>query len=263
MPGEDAIMIPKTEDGRVLFVVPWHNKLLVGTTDTPIDKHSLEPIALEAEVDFIMRTAAKYLTKTPTRKDVLSVFAGLRPLAAPQDDSSKTKEISRSHKLIVSKSGLITITGGKWTTYRKMGEDTIDKAIEVGKLKNNICHTAGLPIHGSRPNPDRSNHLYVYGADIEKVLALANEDTDWKNPVHPDDEYTKGEVIWSIRYEMARTVEDILARRTRVLFLNARLAMAMAPEVARLMAGELNKDTKWQAEQVSAFNKVAKNYILA
>jgi glycerol-3-phosphate dehydrogenase len=263
MPGEDAIMIPKTEDGRVLFVVPWHNKLLVGTTDTPIDKHSLEPIALEAEVDFIMRTAAKYLTKTPARKDVLSVFAGLRPLAAPQDDSSKTKEISRSHKLIVSKSGLITITGGKWTTYRKMGEDTIDKAIEVGKLKNKICHTASLPIHGSRPSPDRSNHLYVYGADIEKVLALANENIDWKNPVHPDDLYTKGEVIWSIRYEMARTVEDILARRTRVLFLNARLAIAMAPEVARLMASELNKDTEWQTEQVNAFNKVAKNYILA
>jgi glycerol-3-phosphate dehydrogenase len=263
MPGEDAIMIPKTEDGRVLFVVPWHNKLLVGTTDTPIDKHSLEPVALEAEVDFIMRTAAKYLTKTPTRKDVLSVFAGLRPLAAPQDDSSKTKEISRSHKLIVSKSGLITITGGKWTTYRKMGEDTINKAIEVGKLKNKICHTESLPIHGSKPNPDRSNHLYVYGADIEKVLTLANEDTDWKNQVHPDDEYTKGEVIWSIRYEMARTVEDILARRTRVLFLDASLAMAMAPEVARLMASELNKDTEWQAEQVSAFNKVAKNYILA
>jgi glycerol-3-phosphate dehydrogenase len=263
MPGEDAIMIPKTEDGRVLFVVPWHNKLLVGTTDTPIDKHSLEPIALEAEVDFILRTAAKYLTKTPARKDVLSVFAGLRPLAAPQDDLSKTKEISRSHKLIVSKSGLITITGGKWTTYRKMGEDTIDKAIEVGKLTNKICHTASLPIHGSRPNPDRSNHLYVYGADIEKVLTLANEDTDWKNQVHPDDEYTKGEVIWSIRYEMARTVEDILARRTRVLFLNARLAMAIAPEVARIMAIELNKDTEWQTEQVSAFNKVAKNYILA
>jgi glycerol-3-phosphate dehydrogenase len=263
MPGEDAIMIPKTEDGRVLFVVPWHNKLLVGTTDTPIDEHSLEPVALEAEIDFILRTAAKYLKKVPARADVLSVFAGLRPLAAPQDDSSKTKEISRSHKLIVSKSNLITITGGKWTTYRKMGEDTIDKAIEVGKLPNKVCHTAGLSIHSSRPNPDRSNHLYVYGDDIEKVLALTDEDDGWKNRVHPDDEYTKGEVIWSVRYEMARTVEDILARRTRVLFLDARLAMAMGPEVARLMAEELNKDTEWQTEQVKAFNKVAGNYILA
>ncbi|WP_184548011.1 glycerol-3-phosphate dehydrogenase/oxidase [Mucilaginibacter sp. FT3.2] len=263
MPGDDAIMIPKTEDGRVLFVVPWHNKLLVGTTDTPIDAHSLEPIALDAEIEFILRTAAKYLKKVPTRKDVLSVFAGLRPLAAPQDDSSKTKEISRSHKLIVSKSGLVTITGGKWTTYRKMGEDTINKAIEVGKLPHKVCYTHSLPIHGSKPNPDRSNHLYVYGADIEKLLALSNEESDWKNRVHPDDEYTKGEVIWSIRYEMARTVEDILARRTRVLFLNARLAIEMAREVARLMAGELGKNDEWQTEQVNAFNKVAGNYILA
>jgi len=263
MPGEDAIMIPKTEDGRVLFVVPWHNKLLVGTTDTPIDEHSLEPVALDGEIDFILRTAAKYLKNAPTRADVLSVFAGLRPLAAPQDDSSKTKEISRSHKLIVSKSNLITITGGKWTTYRKMGEDTINKAIEVGKLPNKACHTMDLSIHGSRPNPDRSNHMYVYGDDIEKVLALSDEDSDWKKPVHPDDAYTKGEVIWSVRHEMARTVEDILARRTRVLFLNARLAIAMAPEVARLMAAELNKGAQWQKEQTEAFNKVAGNYILA
>jgi glycerol-3-phosphate dehydrogenase len=263
MPGEDAIMIPKTEDGRVLFVVPWHNKLLVGTTDTPIDEHSLEPVALESEIDFILRTAAKYLKQIPSRADVLSVFAGLRPLAAPQDESSKTKEISRSHKLIVSKSGLITITGGKWTTYRKMGEDTVNKAIEIGQLKKTICKTANLPIHGSRPNPDRSNHLYVYGADMEEVLALINENADWRSPVHPDDEYTKGEVIWAIRHEMARTVEDVLARRTRVLFLNARLAMAMAPGVASLMAEEMGKDIEWQAKQVKAFNKVAINYILA
>jgi glycerol-3-phosphate dehydrogenase len=262
MPGEDAIMIPKTEDGRVLFVVPWHNKLLVGTTDTPIDLHSLEPVALDTEIEFILRTAAKYLKKIPTREDVLSVFAGLRPLAAPQDESSKTKEISRSHKLIVSKSGLITITGGKWTTYRKMGQDTVDKAIEVGKLPNKACITASLPIHGSRPNPDRSSHLYVYGADIPQVLALANENNDWQNRVHPDDEYTKGEVIWSVRNEMARTVEDILARRTRVLFLNARLAVAMAPEVASLMAAELGNDAGWEREQIAAFNKVARNYIL-
>lgn len=263
MPGEDAIMIPKTEDGRVLFVVPWYNKLLVGTTDTPIDLHSLEPVALDTEIEFILRTAAKYLKKIPTHEDVLSVFAGLRPLAAPQDESSKTKEISRSHKLIVSKSGLITITGGKWTTYRKMGQDTVDKAIEVGKLPNKACITASLPIHGSKPNPDRSNHLYVYGANIPGVLALINENNDWQNRVHPDDEYTKGEVIWAVRNEMARTVEDVLARRTRVLFLNARLAVAMAPEVARLMAAELNKDAAWQTEQIAAFNKVAGNYILA
>ncbi|WP_121809935.1 glycerol-3-phosphate dehydrogenase/oxidase [Mucilaginibacter kameinonensis] len=262
LPAEDALMIPKTEDGRVLFAVPWHEKLLIGTTDTPIDSHSLEPVALDEEVEFILRTAGKYLTKTPTRADVLSVFAGLRPLAAPQDGSSKTKEISRSHKLIVSESGLITITGGKWTTYRKMAEDIVNQAIEIGSLKNVPCKTESLAIHGSRPNPDRSNPMFVYGNDIEKIQALYNENADWKNPVHPDSSYTKGEVIWSVRNEMARTVEDILARRTRVLFLNARLAIKMAAEVARLIAGELGKDAVWETAQINAFNETAKNYIL-
>jgi glycerol-3-phosphate dehydrogenase len=255
-------MIPKTEDGRVLFAVPWHEKLLIGTTDTPIDSHSLEPVALDEEVEFILRTAGKYLTKAPAHADVLSVFAGLRPLAAPQGGSSKTKEISRSHKLIVSASGLITITGGKWTTYRKMAEDIVDKAIETGGLNNIPCKTASLPIHGSRPNPDRTNPMFVYGADIEKVLALYKENSNWKNLVHAEGSHTKGEVIWSVRNEMARTVEDILARRTRVLFLDARLATAMAPEVARLMAGELGKDAAWEQAQVKAFNETAKNYIL-
>lgn len=262
LPAEDALMIPKTEDGRVLFAVPWHEKLLIGTTDTPIDSHSLEPVALDEEVEFILRTAGKYLTKAPTRADVLSVFAGLRPLAAPQDGSSKTKEISRSHKLIVSASGLITITGGKWTTYRKMAEDIVDKAIETGGLNNTPCKTASLSIHGSRPEPDRANPMFVYGADIEKVLALHSENPDWKNPVHAEGSYTKAEVIWSVRNEMARTVEDMLARRTRVLFLDARLATAMAPEVARLMAGELGKDAAWEQAQIKAFNETAKNYIL-
>ncbi|MDB5119270.1 MAG: FAD-dependent oxidoreductase [Sphingobacteriales bacterium] len=262
LPAEDALMIPETQDGRVLFAVPWYGKLLVGTTDTPVESHSLEPVALDSEVKFILRTAGKYLNKAPTRQDVLSVFAGLRPLAAPQNGSSKTKEISRSHKLIVSESGLITITGGKWTTYRKMGEDVIDKAIAIGGLKNTPCKTTGLSIYGARPHPDRNNHLFVYGANIEKVLALYDENPDWKNPVCQKDKYTKGEVIWSVRNEMARTVEDILARRTRVLFLDARVAIEMAPEVARLMSIELKKDADWEAEQVQAFQQTAKNYVL-
>ncbi|QEM10932.1 glycerol-3-phosphate dehydrogenase/oxidase [Mucilaginibacter rubeus] len=262
LPAEDALMIPKTEDGRVLFAVPWHEKLLIGTTDTPIDSHSLEPVALDEEVEFILRTAGKYLTKAPTRADVLSVFAGLRPLAAPQDGSSKTKEISRSHKLIVSDSGLITITGGKWTTYRKMAEDIVNQAIKTGGLQNTPCKTESLAIHGSRPNPDRTNPMFVYGTDIEKIQALYDENPDWKNQINPEGSYTKGEVIWSVRNEMARSVEDILARRTRVLFLNARLAIKMAPEVAHLMAGELGKDTAWETTQINAFNETAKNYIL-
>ena len=262
MPGEDALMIPKTDDGRVLFAVPWHDKLVVGTTDTPINEHSLEPVALEEEIAFIMRTAAKYLTKAPTRKDVLSVFAGLRPLAAPESDSSKTKEISRSHKLIVSDSGLITITGGKWTTYRRMGEDTIDKAIEVGRLTPYPNKTKTLSIHGSKTDVDRNNHLYVYGSDEDALLALIKENDGWKEKLHPRMPYIKAEVVWGVRYEMARTVEDILARRVRALFLDARAAIDMAPVVAELLGDELHKDAAWKNEQVKAFTKLAQTYLL-
>jgi glycerol-3-phosphate dehydrogenase len=262
MPGEDALMIPKTEDGRVLFAVPWHDKLVVGTTDTPIDEHSLEPRALEDEIDFIIRTAEKYLNKTPTRKDVLSVFAGLRPLAVPESGSSKTKEISRSHKLLVSESGMITITGGKWTTYRKMGEDTIDKAIEIGNLPHSPSNTRNLPIHGSQLNVDRSNHLYVYGSDKDALLALISEHAGWGEKLHPDMPYIQAEVIWGVRHEMARNVEDILARRVRALFLNARAAIDMAPVVAGLIAKELKKDTAWENEQVKAFTLLANGYLL-
>lgn len=262
MPGEDAIMIPKTDDGRVLFVVPWHDKLVVGTTDTPLDQHSLEPVALEEEISFILRTASRYLTKAPARKDVLSVFAGLRPLAAPEDGSSKTKEISRSHKLMVTDSGLITITGGKWTTYRRMGEDTIDKAIEVGQLKPIPCQTKNLSIHGSTPDVDRSNHLYVYGTDHKALLALGQENPDWGVQIHPRLPYLQAEVIWGVRYEMARTVEDILARRVRALFLDARAAIDAAPIVAELMANELGKDDAWQEQQVFTFRKLAQSYLL-
>ena len=262
MPASDALMIPKTEDGRVLFVVPWHDKLVVGTTDTPIDTHSLEPVALDAEIDFILNTSAKYLTKTPTRKDVLSVFAGLRPLAAPQDDSSKTKEISRGHKLIVSESGMVTITGGKWTTYRRMGEDTVNKAMQVGGLKHQSSKTKDLAIHGSIHGLDWEDHLYVYGSDKEKVLALADENPEWGNKLHPKYNYLQAEVIWAVRREMARTVEDVLARRVRLLFLDARVAIEIAPLVAALMAAELKKDAQWQNEQVIAFESLAKAYLL-
>jgi glycerol-3-phosphate dehydrogenase len=263
MPAHDALMIPKTDDGRVLFVVPWHDKLVVGTTDTPLDKHSLEPVALEAEIEFILNTAAKYLTKAPTRKDVLSVFAGLRPLAAPEGGSSKTKEISRSHKLIVSESGLITITGGKWTTYRKMAEDTIDKAIQIAGLIPQACKTKDLPIHGSTEVIDWDDHLYVYGSDRDKVLSLVNENSGWGSKLHPKYDYLQVEVIWAVRYEMARTVEDVLARRVRLLFLDAQAAREAASIVASLMGGELKKDTSWQKEQVEAFNNLAKTYLLS
>lgn len=260
--GSDAIMIPKTEDGRVLFAVPWHDKVVVGTTDTPLDAHTLEPVALEEEIAFILRTAAQYLTRAPQREDVRSVFAGLRPLAAPQADGAKTKEISRSHKLIVSDSGLITITGGKWTTYRKMGEDTVNQAIATGGLPARACITKTLSIHGNEPVTDRSSHLFVYGSDRPQLQALLQENKAWATPLHPRLPYLQGEVVWAVRHEMARTPEDILARRTRALFLDAHAAMDMAPLVAGIAAKELGKDAAWEQEQVQAFLTIARNYLL-
>ncbi|MEB8345562.1 glycerol-3-phosphate dehydrogenase/oxidase [Flavobacteriaceae bacterium KMM 6898] len=262
LPGDDAIMIPKTDDGRVLFLVPWHDKVVVGTTDTVLDSHSLEPIALEEEIKFILSTANRYLTKKVERKDVLSMYAGLRPLAAPQDESEKTKEISRSHKIIVSNSGLVTITGGKWTTYRRMAQDTLNKVIALGKLENKSCRTATLAIHGSMEINDRSNHLYVYGTDCKGIENLIQEDPKLGEKLHPKLDYIKAEVVWAVRNEMARTIEDVLARRVRALFLDARAAVEMAPTVADILANELSKSTDWKTTQIEAFKSVAKNYIL-
>jgi glycerol-3-phosphate dehydrogenase len=262
MPSQDALMIPKTDDKRVLFAVPWHDKLVIGTTDTPLNEHSLEPMATEKEIDFILANAARYLAKAPQRKDVLSVFAGLRPLAAPQDGSAKTREISRGHKIIVSDSGLITITGGKWTTYRRMAEDTVDKAIEVAGLNPVPCVTEDLPVHGSAQPSDWNSHLYVYGSDREALLALIEENKDWANKLHHRYAYLRAEAIWAVRHEMARTVEDVLARRIRLLFLDARAAIAAAPITAKLIAAELGKNEQWQNEQVAAFTALAGNYLL-
>ncbi|WP_242094125.1 glycerol-3-phosphate dehydrogenase/oxidase [Aestuariivivens sediminicola] len=262
LPGKDAIMVPKTDDGRVLFLVPWHNRVVLGTTDTLLDSHSLEPKAREEEIDFIIKTANRYLTKSVTKGDVLSVFAGLRPLAAPKDKSEKTKEISRSHKIIISKSGLVTITGGKWTTYRKMAEDTINKVIELGKLPKALCNTKGLHIHGANGTLDKSDHLYIYGSDYKEIHKLIKKHPDLGERLHPRLEFLKAEVLWAVRFEMARTIEDVLARRVRVLFLDAKAAIEIAPEVARILANELNKDGQWEKQQISDFIKVARNYII-
>ncbi len=262
LPGNDAIMIPKTSDGRVLFLVPWHDKVVVGTTDTLLDSHSLEPKPLEKEVDFILETANRYLNKKVNRDDVLSIFAGLRPLAAPKDKSEKTKEISRSHKIIVSNSKLITITGGKWTTYRRMAQDTINKAIIVGKLPKKRSQTKQLSIHGNMVNVDRTNHLHIYGSDQFSIEQLINKSPELGDKLHPRLAYTKAEIVWAIRYEMARTVEDILARRVRALFLDAKAAIEMTPVVASILAKELNKDEVWQQQQIKEFTTIANQYVL-
>lgn len=261
-PGEKAVMIPKTDDGRVLFAVPWHNKVVVGTTDVLVEKPSLEPKALEKEVDFILETAGRFLAEKPQRKDVLSVFAGLRPLAKPKGDGKKTKEISRRHKLIVSKSGLVTITGGKWTTYRQMSEETVDKAAEVAGLPAVRSVTKRLKIHGAGKTYKFSHPLYFYGADLPKIKSLVAENPEWGEKISDQFEYIKAQVVWAVREEMARTVEDFLARRVRMLLLDARESMKVAPVVAKLMAAELGEDESWEKAQVESFTRLAKGYVL-
>jgi glycerol-3-phosphate dehydrogenase len=259
---EYAIMIPKTSDGRVLFAVPWHGKVVVGTTDTLVKEASLEPRALEEEIEFVLENARQYLAKAPKRSDVKSVFAGLRPLAAPQDKDEETKEISRSHKIIVSDSGLVTIIGGKWTTYRQMGEDIINKAMLIGGLPDKPCETRHMAIHGAVKNVDRTDHLYVFGSDIPKLKALINENPELDELLDDRLPYKKVEVVWGVREEMALTVEDILARRTRALLLDASASIAMAPIVAKIMAEELNKDKDWVTDQVNTYNALGNEYLL-
>lgn len=260
--GDSAIMIPKTQDGRVLFAVPWHNKVVVGTTDTLMEEISLEPRALPEEIDFILDTAGQYLTYQPKKSDVLSVFAGLRPLAAPTDEGEKTKEISRSHKVSVSPSGLVSITGGKWTTYRKMGEDTLDKAIMIAGLTEKPSVTAQMPIHGYVKNINDKDHLHFYGSDASRIKNLIRKDPSLGEPLIYPYPYLKAEVIWAVREEMARTVEDFLARRIRLLLLDARQSILAAPKVAQLMGDELGYRRRWQKEQVEAYAELAKEYIL-
>jgi len=244
-----------------LFLVPWHNRVVVGTTDTPIEKESLEPIALEEEIEFILNTASRYLTKAPKRSDVLSVFAGLRPLAASKGEGKKTKEISRSHKIFESKSGLLTMVGGKWTTYRKMGEDLVDKTEKNNGWANIPTKTKHLKIHGYKENVDRTNPLYFYGSDEEEILKLSRiEGLD--ESISDSLKVIRAQVVWAVRNEMARTVEDVLARRTRCQLLDAKESMRMAPVVAEIIAKELGMDDAWQKEQVESYNKVTSNYIL-
>lgn len=264
LPSQHALMIPKTSDGRVLFAVPWHDKIVVGTTDTLVKKSSEEPIALETEIDFVLETAQRFLAKKPTRADVLSVFAGLRPLAAPEKKGQSTKEVSRSHKIIVSDTGLITITGGKWTTYRKIAEDVIDTAIKANNLPKSDCNTEHCAIHGNKITSDleRENHLYVYGTDAPKILKLQEEQPELKEKLHANYDYTMAEVAWAIRYEMARTIEDILARRVRLLFLDARASVESCDKVGKLLAKELGHDADWAQKQIAEFKTLANGFLL-
>jgi len=261
LPGKHAIMVPHTDDGRVLFAVPWHERVLVGTTDTAVERPKLEPIALEEEINFVLEHAAKYLTKDPARSDVLSAFAGLRPLVRSADKKS-TAALSRDHTVLVSQSGLVTIAGGKWTIYRKMAEDAVDQATAVACLERRPSITSNLRIHGWVNAGAESDPLQFYGSDAAHIRSIAQSDDDLHQPVHPRLPCMKAEVVWAARHEMACSVEDVLARRTRALLLDARASIEAADDVAELLAAELKKDSAWIAEQVEGYRKLARNYVL-
>ncbi len=260
LPGDSAIMVPHTDDGRVLFAIPWHDRVVVGTTDTPIDHIPLEPHPLDEELEFLLSHTARYLSKDPEPSDVLSAFAGIRPLVA--SDKDDTAQLSRDHALFISRSGLVTITGGKWTTYRKMAEDTVDHAATLAQLEEKPSVTRDLAIHGYHRNAEQFGELAVYGSDAPLIDDLTREDPRLAERLHPDLSTRAGQVIWAVRYEMARSVEDVLARRTRCLLLDARASMEMAPQVAGLMAQELGRDPAWQQQQTASYRELAEGYLI-
>ncbi len=261
--GRHAIMVPQTSDGRVMFAVPWYNKVVIGTTDTLVDDTSLEPKALEEEIDFVLKTAGQYLANDPNREDVLSVFAGLRPLAASGDDEKSTKEISRHHKVLVSVSGLISVIGGKWTTYRKMAEDAVDYAVMVGELPERKCHTHHLPVHGYEGATGLTvNPLSVYGQDRSRIEDIGHKTFGADRYLSKSLGIEKAQVIWAVREEMARTLEDVLARRTRALFLDAKESLRMAPEAVKIMASELGQDPQWIQNQLDQYDQLARSFTI-
>ena len=265
LPSDTAIMIPRTDDKRVLFAVPWHNKIIVGTTDTPISVetgHALsqeEPIAFEEEIEFVLHHIQKYLTKDPDRSDIRSVFAGLRPLVKAH--SKTTAALSRDHLITVSDSELITITGGKWTTYRKMAEDVLEIAIPKAGLADKECRTKDLHIHGYKKGADFNKPLYYYGADEEGIHSIVESDKTLAGQIHPMLPYIKAEILWAVRNEMCMKVEDFLSRRTRALLLDAKATIESASLVAELMAKETNKDEDWIKNEIDSFDSIAKNYL--
>jgi glycerol-3-phosphate dehydrogenase len=256
-----AVLVPHTSDGRVLFAIPWHGHTLVGTTDTPVETAHLEPVAMEQEIEFVLATAGQYLQKAPRREDVLSMFAGIRPLVRASG-SIATAALSRDHVIHIDTSGLMTIAGGKWTTYRHMAEDCVDQAATLGQLPDAPCVTQHLKIHGWIDDAERFGDLASYGSDAPEIQKLVRGDAKLARKLHPALPYVQAEVIWAVRQELARTIEDVLARRMRALFLNAKAALDMAPTVGELMAAELRWDTIVKAKQLGEFHAIAGNYVL-
>lgn len=259
LPGPAGVLIPKTSDGRVIFFLPWKGVTLVGTTDLPVQQRPLEPRPMREEIDFLLEHSSRYLSRSPRRQDVLSAFAGLRPLVA-SGSTRNTSALARDHTLVVSPSGMVTITGGKWTTYRKMAEDAVDEAVRQAGLEQRPSLTARLPLHGCGASPDESDWP-DYGSDAEMMKQLVENDPILNQPIHPELPIRAVELVWAVRQEMACRLEDALSRRTRALLLNARAAIESAPAAARLMAQELGRSPRWEQEEVERFRAMAAGYL--
>jgi glycerol-3-phosphate dehydrogenase len=259
LPGSSALMVPRTDDGRVLFAIPWHDHVLVGTTDTTVERVEFEPRPFFEEVEFLLRHVARYLERPPRLEDVRSMFAGLRPLLN-KSGSRATARLSREHAVFVSPSGLITISGGKWTTYRRMGADAVACAIALAGLSKTPSRTESLLLHGAGPRAEGAP-LSDYGSDADDVASLIAERPEWGERIAPSLLCVVGEVVWATRHEAARTVEDVLSRRTRALFLDARASREAAPRVAEIMAQELGRDEAWRVDQIKAFQTLAQRYL--
>lgn len=259
LPNDNAIMVPKTDDGRILFAIPWYNRVIIGTTDIPVENPDIDPVPDRSEIEFLLTHAARYLKKDPGEKDILSIFSGLRPLVGNSEDSS-TSQISRDHTIIVSPTGLVTIAGGKWTTYRKMAEDTIDQASIIGGLNQVKSVTENLKIHGYRKSDSQNSPFSFYGSDSLNLEKLIKSKKEYSQKIHPGLNRLTGEVIWAVRNEMVQTVEDFLSRRTRSLLLDAKASIDAAPKVAEIIASESGYDNLWIENQVNSFINLAKNY---
>ncbi|MBK8518160.1 MAG: glycerol-3-phosphate dehydrogenase/oxidase [Saprospiraceae bacterium] len=235
---QHAMLIPKTTDGRVLFAVPWHDQVIIGTTDSKTDLILEEPVATKEEINFVIENFNSYMTHHLTLHDIQSVYAGLRPLVKKKNITS-TADLVRDHTIVVSDSGLVTITGGKWTTYRKMARDVVNRAIRTSSLHYERSQTKSL-------------HLII----------KTNEDTTNQSVIiHPDFPYTTSDVHFAIDEEMACTLEDILARRVRLLFLDAKAAMKVAPDVCKILQTRFNHSDEWYKSELETFYLTAKKYL--
>jgi glycerol-3-phosphate dehydrogenase len=257
-----AILVPHTRDGRVMFAIPWHGHTLVGTTDTPVERAVAEPVPYDAEIEFILETAAAYLDHPPRRADILSAWAGIRPLVTAGGAGS-TAQLSRDHTIHVDPTGLLTVAGGKWTTYRKMAEDAVDQAALLAGLEERECVTKHLRVHGYHGHAKKFGALSVHGSDATAIEDLVRARPELGARLNDALPYIEAQVVWAARREMARSVEDVLSRRLRALTLNARAAVAMAPRVAEILRQELGQDAEWAREQVASFERLAAKYLPA